>query len=85
MPKRRNRRFSLPPQVELTYGDVLRLVYEQNPKAFQGNPFLFPAPNAPLMLPELLKRKAEFEAKREPAQQAKFDQVLGELINLYLF
>lgn len=80
----------LPPDSELTYGDVLRLVHEQNTKAFEGqalDTFLRTANMhrlSPLALPELLKRKREFEMNQHDPEPATFP-LLFLLVDLYLF
>ena len=71
---------TLPPGTELTYGDVLRLAHEQNP-GFSVPRF----PPLPLALPELIRSKREFEAKKENAGKPVPDQILWPLIDLYLF
>jgi radical SAM protein with 4Fe4S-binding SPASM domain len=79
---------ALPWQAELTYGDVLRLVHEQNPTAFQwhGPPGGWPMLRSPVVLPELLKQKREVQANRRPAGQAESETQLDRyLLNLYLF
>jgi len=82
---------TLPPNTELTYGDVLRLVHEQNAGLFEGNDFLRRfrfspqgARNAvsPLALPELLKRQRQFEADNNAGESA---PVMWWLVDLYLF
>jgi radical SAM protein with 4Fe4S-binding SPASM domain len=69
-----------PPETELTYGDVLRLAHEQNPK-FSAPRF----PPLPLALPELIQGKREFEAKKENAGKPLPDDILRPLVDLYLF
>jgi AdoMet-dependent heme synthase len=82
---------TLPPQTELTYGDILRLVHEQNAKLFEGTAldrFLLTANTlraAPLALPELLKRKREFEANKENAGQPMPYRFLWAMVDIYLF
>jgi len=78
-------------QTELTYGDVLRLAHEQNPKLFKGYSFdrVLLRDNgfgaSPLALPELLQRKRKFEAKGTIIEQTVPDQLLMSLADLYLF
>ncbi len=81
---------TLPPGTELTYGDVLRLVHEQNAKAFEGKSFdrflvvgnVYRA--SPLALPELFKRKREFEMNKSASQPIAYP-FLWALVDLYLF
>lgn len=76
---------TLPDSAQLTYGDVLRLVYEQNLEVFQGGQFdrlLASTRVSPLALPALLKRKQQDEASREPPKPSR---VLWALVYLYLF
>ena len=78
---------TLPDSVQLTYGDVLRLVYEQNLQAFQDVQFdrlmaSTSTPVSPLALPELLRRKQQDEAKDKPPKPSR---VLWALVDLYLF
>jgi len=83
----------LPSETELAYGDVLRIVHEQNNKVFEdadvGLSSTFPG--SPLALPEVLKRMEYWrnskESNAKEIRQAEFQyhSVIRRLFDLYLF
>ena len=79
----------LPAGTELTYGDVLRLAHEQNPRRYEDGFFwrqmihiLRPSPFA---LPELRRRAREFRATPENADKPLPSGISWPLAQLYLF
>lgn len=83
----------LPPETELAYGDVLRIVHEQNPKIFAGELFnstLVVSSRSPFALPELLIRMERWRnskaAKAGEEERAEFPyEIIWRLFDLYLF
>ncbi|MFW6107592.1 MAG: radical SAM protein [bacterium] len=83
----------LPAGVELTYGDVLRLVHEQNRKVFEGftaqelghatGPSTFHP--SPLVLPELRRRLEQLSAEPDAKKKSEWYWLRWALTDLYLF
>jgi radical SAM protein with 4Fe4S-binding SPASM domain len=69
----------LPPDCELTYADLLKLIYQQNQKAIDGNPS---AINRKFALPALRKAIGENELDKKDAKKLKIQRTL---VDIWLF
>ena len=86
---------TLPRNAELTYGDVLRLIDEQNRSLSdwqEENPIAGMMKNggSPLLLPALLRRLEKWQKSGKPEEETRgheetYNRMLWRLTNLYLF